>query len=76
MEGNLKPHRRRVQGILIDERDLESKPGGLERRRTSRRPGADHEQWDAFARRQPLAVGGDWVAPSTQRIIPVPSLLS
>ena len=76
MEGNLKPHRSRVQGILVDERDLEPKPGGLERRRTSRGPGSDHEQLDALARREPLAVGGDRVEPSTQRVIPVPSLQS
>ena len=76
MEGNLEPHRRRVQGMLIDERDLEPKPGGLERRRTSRGPGSDHEQLDALARREPLAVGGDWIEPSTQGVIPVPSLQS
>ena len=75
-KGTSSPIRRRVQGILIDERDLEPKPGGLERRRTSRGPGSDHEQLDALARRQPLAVGGDRVEPSTQRIIPVPSLQS
>ena len=76
MEGNLEPHQRRVQGILIDERDLEPKPGGLERRRTSRGPGSDHEQLDALARREPLAAGGDRVEPSTQGVIPVPSLQS
>jgi len=73
MEGNIEPHQRWVNGILIDERNLEPKPGGLERRRASRRPGADYEQLDALAWRQLLAVGGDRVEPSTQTIIPVPS---
>jgi hypothetical protein len=76
MEGNLKPHRRRVQRILVDEHGLEPKAGGLERRRASRRPGTGHEQLDALAWRQPLAVGGDRVEPSTQSIIPVLPLSS
>jgi hypothetical protein len=71
MEGNLKPHQRRVQGIFVDERDLKPKPGGLERCRASSGPGSDYKQLDALARREPLAIGGDRVEPSTQRIIPV-----
>jgi hypothetical protein len=76
MEGNIEPHRRRVDGILIGERDIEPKAGGLERGRASSGSGSDYEQLDALARRQPFAAGGDRVEPSTQRIIPVPSLLS
>ena len=67
MERNLKPHRRRVQGILVDERDLEPEAGALDRRRASCRPSPDHEQLDALARRQPLAVGGDRVEPSNSK---------
>ena len=76
MERNLKPHRRRVQRILVDEHDLEPKAGALDRRRASCRPGSDHEQLDALAWRQPLAVGGDRVEPSTQNIIPILPLSS
>ena len=62
----------RVIDVFVDELDLKPKPGGLERRRASSGPGSDHKQLDALARRKPLAIGGDRVEPSTQRIIPVP----
>ncbi len=76
MERNLKPHRRRVQRILVEEHELEPKAGTLDRRCASCRPGSDDEQLDALAWRQPLAVGGDRVEPSTQNIIPIPPLSS
>src|ERR1700691_5199276 len=41
MEGDLKPHQRRVQRIFVDERDLKPKPGCLERCRASSVPGSD-----------------------------------
>jgi hypothetical protein len=75
MVGDVEPHQRVIDRVLIDQHDRDTAPGGFERRRQAGRAGSDDQQTcvltdgQRLAGRRPLIMAGhsgDLPAPSRQ----------